>query len=359
MKSALKIYLYFPGEDIHTDGNPFVYTLVDAIITTHKDVYFAYAEHIFWTSEVFEYDMVHIMWPDSLILWRQEKHTIEELDGQLKLLKDHNIPLICTCHNLHSHYTWSQEGVKAYDIVYQYADIFIHLEEYSKEVLTKKYSAARHVVIPHHVYDTVYPTLYSKEEALQKLHYKNRKYAISLGAFRNNDEKDLFLRIADEFRKYNIYCIAPSLLVLPRGRITRSWIKQRLRWLLLKLKHPNIITNIGYISNELIPYYYALSDISIIQRLEILNSGNVPLGMYFGNVILGPNVGNVNLILHKTDNPSFDVCDLDSIPQACLETLKAASNSKGQQNREFALAYWTTEQVAEKIYQLYKLVIRS
>lgn len=356
MNNALKIYMYTQTDgDYHNSGNPFVFTIVDAIREKYDDIEFETKESIFWTDKVLECDIVHIMWPDEFGRWFQEP--VDGLENRLQLIKEYGIKILCTCHNLHTNYPQNPDRVKVYDLVYNYADVFIHLGEYSKEVLTKKYPAARHVIIPHHVYDTVYPKHYSKEEALQKLHYKNRNYAISLGAFRNNEEKDLFLRIADEFRKYNIYCIAPSLLVLPHGRVTKSWIKQRLNWLLLKLKHPNIITNIGYISNELIPYYYALSDISIIQRLEILNSGNVPLGMYFGNVILGPNVGNVDAILRKTNNPQFKVNELESIPKACMEAVEAFRDNRGRQNRKFALNNWSTSQIAEKTYQLYKSIV--
>lgn len=354
MKNALKIYMYFPVKDMHKEPtNPYVYTLVDYLSMKYKNIEFAYREDIFWTDEIMEYDIIHIMWPDPLISNEKDASTLIQ---QLQRIKGNKKTIICTCHNLVPHYTNSTQRRDAYVIAYQFADIFIHLGEYSRDVLIQKYPEAKHVIIPHHVYDTVYPKLYSKEEALRKLNYKNRKYAISLGAFRDKEEKNLFMQIADEFRKYGIYCIAPSLLVLPHGRITRQWITKRIKLLLLKLKHPNVITNIGYVYDEQIPYYYALSSISIIQRLEILNSGNVPLGMYFGNVILGPNVGNVNDILAKTGNPRFDVNNLKSIPNACAKANKLLSKNKGILNREYALSNWKTEYIAEQLYEMYKSV---
>ena len=350
----MKIYIYFPGEDVHMDGNPYVYTLVDAIVANHSDVNIACNEDIFWSNKVIDYDVIHIMWPDSLVLWGKVRHTIEELETQLQMIKTHRIPLVCTCHNLQTHYKKYKEGIIAYDLVYQNADVFIHLEEYSKQLLSVKYPLARHLIIPHHVYDTVYTTIPTKEEALKKLNFKDNQYAISLGAFRNKEERKLFYKIADEFRKYNIYCIAPAIQIeIPQKTLTLRWIKQCVKKALLRIIHPNVIINIGYIPNDLIPYYYALSDISIIQRLEILNSGNVPLGMYFGKVVLGPNVGNVNEIMLKTGNPTFDVHDLSSIRKACAETVRLTKVNKGQQNRKYALRNWLTEDVAEKTYNLY------
>lgn len=79
--------------------------------------------------------------------------------------------------------------------------------------------------------------------------------------------------------------------------------------------------------------------------------------MYFGNVILGPNVGNVGEILEQTGNPCFNVDDLSTIDKACRDAMKAKMNNKGEQNREYAIKNWSTEIVAERVYQLYKPLI--
>jgi glycosyltransferase involved in cell wall biosynthesis len=208
------------------------------------------------------------------------------------------------------------------------------------------------------VYNTLYLEFPSKEESIEKLGLPSHQYAISLGAFRNDEEKKLFFKIADGFRKYGIYCIAPSLMLdIPHGKINKRWIKQRVKLIILKLMHPNAIFNIGYVSDELIPYYFALSDFSIIQRLDILNSGNVPLGMYFANVVLGPNVGNVGEILKETGNPCFDVEDLNTINKVCGDAMKAKMNDIGERNREYVIKNWNTEDVAEMVYQLYKSLV--
>lgn len=352
----MRVFVLSFWDDPHQAENPYVYTLIDAISCKHKEVEFGTQKQIFWSKEIFTYDIIHIMWPDALV--RGNQHSLEELQNQLIELKSANKMIVCTCHNLHSHCIWSKVDVEAYEIVYQFANVFIHLGKYSQQILQQKYPSAQHVYIPHHVYNTVYTSFPTKEDALEKVGLPNHRYAICLGAFRSMEEKGVFFKIADGFKKFNVYCIAPSLMLdIPHGKINKRWIKQRIKWVVFKLRHPNAIINLGYVSNELIPFYFALSDFSIIQRLDILNSGNVPLGMYFGNVVLGPNVGNVNEILKETGNPRFDVNDLSTVEKACGDAMMALKIAIGEQNREFAIKNWSTEDVSEEVYQLYKSLI--
>ena len=352
----MRIFMLSFVDDPHKSGNPYVYTLMDAISSKHMDVEFGTQKWIFWSKEIFTYDLIHIMWPDALV--NDKHHTIEEVNNRLLELKLVKKTIVCTCHNLHSNHWWDRVDIEAYDTVYQYANVFIHLGRYSQQILQQKYPSAHHVYIPHHVYNTVYTCIPTREESIEKLRLPNHKYAICLGSFRNREEKKLFFRIAGGFKKSDVFCIAPSLMIdVPQGKINKRWIKQRIKLFVIKLKYPNVIYNIGFVSHELIPYYFAVSDISIIQRLDILNSGNVPLGMYFGNVILGPNVGNVHEILEETGNPCFDVQDLSSIDKACGDAVKARLNNIGERNRAFAIKNWSTENISEKVYLLYKSVI--
>lgn len=354
----MRIYIHTLDDDPHKMENPYVPTLTDSIIEKHH-AEFVTRDACFWNDELYSFDIVHLMWPDALVMQNVHPHTIEEVESRLKALKEKNIPLVLTCHNLHSHHMWHDLASKIYDVVYQYADVIIHLAEYSKNLLEKQYPKAKHIVIPHHVYDELYPTMPSRNEALNKLGLPDRQYAICLGAFRNQKEKDLFLKIADCFRKHQIYCIAPSFMDIPKGKINKRWVKQRLKYVYWKLKHPNIVIGAGYIPDELIPYYYAVSDISIIQRLNILNSGNVPLGMYFGNVILGPNVGNMNAILKEMNNPTFDVDDFETIDSACKAAIVAVQQNRGEKNRDYSKKHWATAIVAEELYQLYDSLVES
>lgn len=349
----MKVYISTFEDDPHQSPNPYVYTLMDSILEAHNDIQFVTHKDVFWREEIFSFDIIHIMWPDALLI--DEKHTYTELSDRLNLINQSKATLVCTCHNLHSNNT-SKNAILAYDLVYQHADSFIHLGKYSCEILKEKYPNAKHVIIPHHVYDTVYTDIPIKEEALKKLSLPNKIYAISFGAFRNSKERNLFFRIADKMKKYNVYCIAPSFMDIPKGKINKRWLKQHLKRLYWRLKHPNTILGGEYVSDDLLPYYYAISEISIIQRIDILNSGNLPLGMYFGNVIIGPNVGNVDEILKETNNCIFDINNFGTLDDVCKASINAIKNRIGIQNREFAMSALNTQLIAEQTYQLYQKI---
>lgn len=351
----MKVYLSTFENDPHDSPNPFVYTLIDGICKEHDDVSFESNKKVFWTENIFDFDLIHIMWPDSFVY--NETHTVDDFELQLQKIKKSKPIIVCTCHNLCSHNSKSQ-SVAAYDIAYKYTDVFIHLGKYSLKILKDKYPSAKHVIIPHHVYDTIYKTKYSKDEGLKKLSLPNKLYAISFGAFRNSNEKELFFKIADCLRKYHVYCIAPSFMDIPKGKINKRWIKQRLKRIYWKIKHPNVVLGGGYVSDELLPYYYAVSDISVIQRISILNSGNVPLGMFFGNVILGPNVGNINELLQETGNITFNVNDYSSLNESCKRLYETLNAGQGMKNKEYVLNTMTTQKIADDTYNLYKSLLK-
>lgn len=57
----------------------------------------------------------------------------------------------------------------AYSICYGEANIMIHLGDYSRKRMSEKYSNAKHIVIPHHVYNKLYSVFPEREESIRKL----------------------------------------------------------------------------------------------------------------------------------------------------------------------------------------------
>ena len=96
------------------------------------------------------------------------------------------------------------------------------------------------------------------------------------------------------------------------------------------------------------------SDITFIQRKVNLNSGNLTLGFFFGNVIVGPNIGNIGRILHDTGNPTFDPNISNSIGEAICKAIQMQKEGKGKINQDYALCHWTTQKIAEMHYNIYK-----
>ena len=115
--------------------------------------------------------------------------------------------------------------------------------------------------------------------------------AEQLGIYRHhhNHRHDLQGRIVLPRRK--------KLLLAPR-MLPGSYPKPLLSVIrcLLHLLGVRTENNERIISDEDLPYYFAVSDVVFIQRCVILNSGVVPMAFLFGRGVVGPDSGVVGRI---------------------------------------------------------------
>jgi hypothetical protein len=85
----------------------------------------------------------------------------------------------------------------------------------------------------------------------------------------------------------------------------------------------------------------------MIQRKRILNSGNLPMGFYFGKPVVGPDVGNVGEILRSTGNPVFDPEDCASVAASLSRGFECANAGMGDANRCFADREWSLSKIID------------
>lgn len=354
----MKIYIPFFEEDIHEHGNPYVYTLTDYIQRKYIHISFYFDKMLLWKNECETFDIIHFMWPQIHANEVQDGYNIEQ---RLIYLKSKGIKIISTCHNFAPHY-FNEISTLCYNVVYKYSDCIIHLGEYSKKVMQQQYLNAMHVLIPHHVYNTIYGEHKSKKESRKTLGIRpESKVALCVGNFRSEEEKKLIREASKELFSHDIIILAPRLFSYssPINNNMYSWFKVILKnpyiWFKKMLsKRHGLLVKGSYIDDEELMTYMGAADIVIIQRTRILNSGNLPLGMYMAKVVVGPNVGNVGQILQDTDNPVFNPNDKFSICDAICRGFDLACNGKGKANKDWIMKSCTTEIVAQQHYELYK-----
>ncbi len=349
--------IYFSVNDLYKQFNPYTWTLADDLKTIDSSVEIVWGHEYFWNDEIYSCDIVHIHWPEQLLM-KHGQHTAADLEARLFDLKHHGVKIVATCHNLEPHTDKSIERIASYDAVYGMSDLIFHLGEYSCSLLAEKYPHVRHVEIQHHVYDTVYADIPSYSEAVKHLHLNPKyKYLLCFGQFRNDEERKLVLDVYEELRKEGYRILAPGFSPVAHRR-KNIWLllKTRIRYLKYSILYPFIIKAFDFVSDEDVPYYYAVSDMCLIQRKEILNSGNVPLALYMGNVVVGPNMGNVGPLLCDTGNPTFNPNDSCSVIAAVRCALNL-SHEYGDKNREWAKKNLLTEKVCTKMMDSYKSVL--
>lgn len=113
------------------------------------------------------------------------------------------------------------------------------------------------------------------------------------------------------------------------------------------------------IDNCDLPYYIAASDVIFIQRKDILNSGNVPLGFLFHKVVVGPTTGNIGEILSATGNPTFHPDDRSDILEALEKARQLSAWGQGEKNYAYALENMNIRKIGKEYAQTYKDVING
>ena len=353
----MKVYFVVKGPSERTI-NHFVSSLGNALQKQGCEV--VYGLERLWTDEVLGYDIIHFQWPEGIFGLFGHQVTDEELtrmNQRLMWLKEHGKKVFYTCHNLKPHTNRNENLLHFYDLICNNADYIHHLGNYSCELLQSKYPNASHVVIPHHIYDDVLSFNISQVEARQRLHLPtDKKIILSFGKFRTEEERNFVLSIKDS----SLFTLHSSLFLMPGfyRQTLHTWNPKKL---VTRLYHTLYYRLKGIqFSNEAIPddmmqYYFCAADVVLIQRLDILNSGNLPMAFHAGKVVVGPNVGNIGPILHETGNFTFDPEHAKSAIDALKNALVATS--KGNENKVYASKYWSSNLIAATFLRYYQQAI--
>ena len=349
--------------------NHFVPSLANALQKQGCEV--VYGLERLWTDNVFDCDIVHFQWPE-FVFGNQKKefsdNDITCMNHRLMQLKGKGIRIIVQVHNLKPHTRNDNNILRLYELLYLQADIIVHMGVYSRELLQPQYPNAQHVVIPHHIYDDVYSFNIPQEEARQRLHLPtDKKIILSFGKFRNNEERNFVLSIKDSSlfldsleprRSFNERSTLHSSLFLMPGfyrETLHTWNPKKLVIRLYntckyKLKGIKFCNEV--IPDDLMQCYFCAADVVLIQRLDILNSGNLPMAFHAGKVVVGPNVGNVGEILRETGNFTFDPHDISSAVSALQKAL--TETTKGKDNRTYATENWASDTIATTLLKCYQ-----
>ena len=357
----MKVY-FVVKEPSERTINHFVSSLGNALQKQGCEV--AYGLKLLWTDEVLGYDIIHFQWPEGLFGLFGHQVTDEELkrvNQRLVWLKEHGKKIFYTCHNLKPHTNKNENLLRLYELVCNNADYIHHLGNYSCELLQPQYPNAHHIVIPHHIYDNVLSFSVTQQEARQRLHLpQDKKIILSFGKFRNNKERQFVLNIKNKCNHSPLFgrgAGGEAFFLMPGfyRETLHTWNPKKL---VPRLYHTLCYRLKGIqFSNEVIPddmmqYYFCAADVVLIQRLDILNSGNLPMAFHAGKVVVGPDVGNAGQILCETGNFTFNPNNTESAIYALQGAL--AATSKGDENRAYAVKHWSSGIIAAELLKCYQ-----
>lgn len=317
----LKIFLPFKKE-----LNPYLEEIIIHSIHEYKyDHYLNYND---------SYDFVHIHWPEALFDWKEPAaKELDELELMIRKWKKKSI-LIYTKHDYLRNKGTTPNFTRLFLLIEKCSDVFIHLGEFSKNIYSKKYPLARHTIIYHPLYLNNFK-LIEKPKARKALGIsKNDFVIIAPGNIRNYSERDMVLHAFDTLKQPNKVLIFTNVHVEMRydfpGRIKLKKVFDIKNLLIERFKQnhqpPKYIFNYNIIAKEELEFKMSAADIVIIPRKDILNSGNVFLGLTFNKILVGPAIGNIEEQLKELGLPVFDPKNKKSILKALKRGRELSQN---------------------------------
>lgn len=345
--------------------NLFVHTLFESIRRAGTDIVCSVDK--FWNDNDVNYDIIHFQWPEELVGWScYDMQVVEQLRRRVNEWRARGSRFVYTRHNIRPHYG-NPVISAAYDIVEQAADTVVHMGQFSCDEFQARYPQSRNVVIPHHIYENTYREDITQAEARRYLGISPKKFVITaFGKFRNREEVSMVLRA---FRQANIRgkcLLAPRLFPFYQHPWYSSAIK---RWV-SRLAYHTVIplarlwgiqggSNEEIVSDNDLPYYVAASDVVMVQRKHILNSGNIPLAFLFHKVVVGPDTGNVGELLRETGNPLFEADDTRSIVAALHQARTLSQAGHGELNYQYAMTHMQLDKIGCQYIATYRHTVQE
>lgn len=332
----IRILVVYPNS--HSIFNPFVSLLTSELI---KDFDVSIGLDLFRKKEGF-YNIIHFHWPEAVFNWMiPDEEKLNELNDLISFWKKRGSMIVYTRHNIKPHSRNSsknQNGI--YGIIEKNSDVIVHLGTWSKnEFINNRIQNANHVIIPHHIYECYKSPWITKERAREYFRIPHDKLVIlAFGDFRNEDEKEWTLKSIAKIKIKNKLLIAPSF-----GNPSLLSQKEKTYCLL----------DDKFVKNDELPYYFNVADIVFIQRIDILNSGNLPMAFLFNKIVVGPDIGNVGEILRKTKNFVYSPRNLKTVQKAFDDAITCLNNGECN-NYNYAVKHWNIKLVSNKYGKLYK-----
>ncbi len=348
--------IFMVHEDPWHAGNPYIYTLIEGLRLLYPDCEISCGRDPFWSDEIFSFDIVHFHWPQTFM--GKDSHTEKDLEKHLERIKGKGLRIVATCHDLEPHYGRFADKANSLRLVYSQCDAIFHLGEYSLNLLKSQYPNAKHLLIPHHLYDTVYKFFPSQEESLKYLHLpQDYLYILCFGTFRADEERQLIIRLCKQLNNSKAIILAPGFMDVGWRSLLVPF--RRLKKLYYQYRYHIYCTGRTWksVSDDELPYYYGAADVVFIQRLKILNSGNALMPMLFGKVVVGPDCGNVGPLLHKWGYPVFSTSNPDNLGDIVRNAISMKECAQLKNNRDNQFKDYSPNTICGRLYKVYEELV--
>lgn len=293
-----------------------------------------YSQHTYTYAPFQEYNssyqVVSIHWPEAIFNWKEP--TLEELQILEQNILDwkRNSVIVYTKHDFERNKGTTTNFTKLFNLIERHTDVFIHLGKFSQNFYKKKFLLAQHEIIHHPIFKHSLK-LKSKINARKLLGIDQESTVIiAPGNIRSFEERKMVVKSFNSLKINNKVLISTNMRTdLQYDFYGRVWLKKYIdikKYFINRFKKkyqpPKYIFNYGLMSAEDLCLRVASSDVVLVPRINILNSGIVFLGLTFGKVIVGPATGNIEEQLKELNYPVFNPNFVFSVTEALQKGIK-------------------------------------
>jgi len=307
-------------------------------------------ENLFESTGYF--DLIHLQWPEDQYRGYGSGRVEARAGSFIGRLDEHKrkgTKLIWTVHNIIPHeHVGSKVDAVVYQDVIDRADLIVHHCEASIEMLAETYAvpASSRSVVVHFGNYAGYADSIKAAEARARLGIpQDATVYLWFGALRGYKGFDTLLRAFRRARVKGKFLVVAGYYTGVGGLkgkletlrlLTVGWLGRRSR---LDLK---------MIEDDDVQVYFRAADAVVLSHSRGLNSGVAVLGMTFGKVVVGPDLGCISNVLKQGENVIYTANDVSGLTRA-MESVPTLDLARaGATNRRVASS-WEWSSVARTI----------
>lgn len=291
-----------------------------------------------------KYDVLHTQW---LIFSPIDYYYLKKIKEKC------GVKLIVTIHDI---LPFNQ---KFYDVyfhkkVYGLADNIILQAENNKdrfkELFPEYYSKCKMIPLGH-ILD--YADILEKEKAREKLEIPNDKFVfLFFGQIKKVKGVDVLLKAYAEFCKTH-----ENTLLVIAGKVWKDNFSQYQAIIdENKIEH-KVRTDIKFIPDDDVKYYYSASDCCVLPYLDVYQSGVIQLCYAYKKPVIASNIGALREIVKDGDTGYLcEVNDANSLCKAMNKIVsldEVALNAMGKEGYNYVKEKYSWDNIADKVNSLY------
>lgn len=242
--------------------------------------------------------VLHINFIETIFHKTTDADIIKDI---LNFYKSNKTQIIVTRHDISN--LRNKPWDNLYELVYYYADLVVHLGEYSLNDFKKRYDFKNiNIIIPHPLYVNLKNDV-TKNEARKLLNIKETsKVLLVFGNIRKTQEMKSILKVFLRIKNKN------KVLLTTRVYFGKNKLIYKMLMFYFSL-FKNIRLNDKNIATDKLQLFFNSSDLLFLPRIDHsnLNSGVLFLSLSYGLPIIGANSGVYGEVLKKTNQLCFDI----------------------------------------------------